>query len=79
MRYCEKHLAQFRDRAREKSKKLGKAPHGRAPGTLTALAEARAKQAGKNLEDRSLSQRLRSDGEGPSDEGEGVPPGDRVP
>jgi hypothetical protein len=37
--YCETHLAAYRDRARVRAKKLNKPPHGRAPGTLAALAE----------------------------------------
>jgi len=41
VRYCEEHLTKCRDRARAKSKQMGKAPHGRAPGTLAALAQAR--------------------------------------
>jgi hypothetical protein len=43
VRYCETHLTAARERARAKSKKLNKPPHGRAPGTLAALAEARTK------------------------------------
>jgi hypothetical protein len=44
VRYCEKHLAACRNRARVRAKKLNKPPHGRAPGTLAALAEGRKKQ-----------------------------------
>jgi hypothetical protein len=47
VRYCEVHLTAFRERARAKSKKLNKPPHGRAPGTLAALAEAREKGRSK--------------------------------
>jgi hypothetical protein len=43
VRYCDVHLTAARNRARQKSKKLNKPPHGRAPGTLAALAEARTK------------------------------------
>jgi hypothetical protein len=48
VRYCEKHLAKCRDRARARAKKLNKSPHGRAPGTLAALAEGRKKSRGEN-------------------------------
>jgi hypothetical protein len=44
VRYCEKHLAACRDRARARAKKLNKPPHGRASGSLGALAEGRKKQ-----------------------------------
>ena len=44
VRYCERHLAACRDRARARAKELNKSPHGRAPGSLAALAEGRKKQ-----------------------------------
>jgi hypothetical protein len=47
VRYCEKHLAKCRERARARAKKLNKSPHGRAPGTLAALAESRKKHGAK--------------------------------
>ena len=47
VRYCVKHLAACRDRARVRAKKVNKSPHGRAPGTLAALAEGRKKPKGK--------------------------------
>jgi hypothetical protein len=50
VRYCETHLAACRDRARVRAKKLNKPPHGRAPGTVAALAEGRKKpKGGMNL------------------------------
>jgi hypothetical protein len=48
VRYCEEHLAKCRDRARVRAKNLSKSPHGRAPGTLAALAESRRKSMGEN-------------------------------
>lgn len=47
VRYCEKHLAACRNRARARAKKLNKSPHGRAPGTLAALAVSRKNQKQK--------------------------------
>jgi hypothetical protein len=47
VRYCETHLAVCRDRARARAKKLNKPPHGRAPGTLAALAEGRKEAKGE--------------------------------
>jgi len=47
VRYCERHLAACRDRARARAKKLNKSPDGRAPGTLAALAEGRKKHGAK--------------------------------
>jgi len=47
VRYCEKHLAACRDRARVRAKRVNKSPHGRAPGTLAALAEGRKKAQGE--------------------------------
>ena len=47
VRYCEKHLAKCRDRARARAKKLNKPPHGHAPGTLAALAEGRKEAKGE--------------------------------
>jgi hypothetical protein len=51
VQHCAGHLRQVRERQQEKSKKLHKPPHGRAPGTLGALAKAREKQARPNLGD----------------------------
>jgi hypothetical protein len=48
VRYCDKHLAKCRDRARARAKKLNKPPHGRAPGTLAALAVSRKNQKQKS-------------------------------
>jgi hypothetical protein len=48
VRFCTRHLERQRERARAKAKELNKPPHGRAPGTLKALALARGKQAEKN-------------------------------
>jgi hypothetical protein len=48
VRYCEKHLAACRNRARVRAKKLNKPPHGRAPGTLAALAVSRKNQKQKS-------------------------------
>jgi hypothetical protein len=47
VRYYETHLAVCRNRARARAKKLNKPPHGRAPGTLAALAESRKKAKGE--------------------------------
>ena len=47
VRYCNRHLKACRDRARVRAKKLNKAPHGRAPGTLAALAEGQKKRMAK--------------------------------
>jgi hypothetical protein len=47
VRYCETHLAVRWDRARKRAKKLDKPPHGRAPGTLAALAEGRKEAKGE--------------------------------
>lgn len=47
VQYCEKHLADARERTRARSKSANKPPHGRAPGTLAALAAGREKQATK--------------------------------
>jgi hypothetical protein len=47
VRYCEKHLAACRNRARVRAKKVNKSPHGRAPGTLAALAVSRKNQKQK--------------------------------
>lgn len=47
VRYCEKHLAACRNRTRVRAKKLNKPPHGRAPGTLAALAVSRKNQKQK--------------------------------
>lgn len=44
VRYCTKHLAAVRDRAREKSKRLKKGTHGKQPGTIKALKEANEKR-----------------------------------
>lgn len=45
--FCETHLSAVRQRMRKKAKALNKPPHGRAPGTLAALAAGREKQATK--------------------------------
>jgi len=47
VRYCATHLEKSRDRQRTKSQSLNGTPHGRAPGTLAALAAGREKQATK--------------------------------
>ena len=44
VRYCTKHLAAVRDRAREKSKRLNKPPHNKAPSQIKALKEANEKR-----------------------------------
>jgi hypothetical protein len=44
VRYCEKHLAACRDRPPARAKKLNESQHGRAAGTLAALAKGRKKQ-----------------------------------
>jgi hypothetical protein len=49
VRYCEKHLAACRERARQKSRELDKPPHGRAPGTLAMLAQANHERKLKQL------------------------------
>jgi hypothetical protein len=48
VRYCEKHLAAYRERARVKAKKLNKPPHGRAPGSVAALAVSRKNRKQKS-------------------------------
>jgi hypothetical protein len=45
VRYCTAHLEKSRERQRTKQKNLNGAPHGRARGTLAALAAGREKQA----------------------------------
>lgn len=52
VRYCSAHLKKSRERQRTKSKNLNKPPHGRAPGTLAALAAGREKQATKARDGR---------------------------
>lgn len=47
VRYCKKHLEQQRTRKQAKSHASDKAPHGRHPNTLAALAKAREEQAKK--------------------------------
>lgn len=44
VQYCTLHLEQERERRREKSESLGKVPHGRATGTLSALKTQCSKQ-----------------------------------
>lgn len=46
-RFCTAHLKQSRERQQERTKKLNKPSHGRASGTLAALAKARGKQPRK--------------------------------
>lgn len=48
VRYCEKHLAKCRDRARARAKDLNKSPQGGAPGTLAALAVSPKNQKQKS-------------------------------
>jgi hypothetical protein len=47
VRFCTEHLRKARERMRVEAKKLNKPPHGRAPGTLKALAENRKKHLAK--------------------------------
>ncbi|MGB2679149.1 MAG: hypothetical protein WAN12_18860 [Candidatus Acidiferrum sp.] len=52
VRCCSAHLEKSRKGQRAKSRKLNKPPHGRAPGTLAALAAGREKQAMKARDGR---------------------------
>jgi hypothetical protein len=45
VQHCTKHLEKSRARQQERTKKLGKAPQGRHPNTLAALAKGREKQS----------------------------------
>lgn len=55
---CTKHLEQKNEWQREKSKKLGKAPHGRHPNTLASLARSReARSANKESPEESATDR----------------------
>jgi hypothetical protein len=45
VQYCARHLEQSRQRQRERTRALHKAPHGKHPNTLKALAEACEKRS----------------------------------
>jgi hypothetical protein len=53
-RYCEKHLTACRERMRRKSAARSRAPHGRSPGTVAALAQCREQRSQRILAELGL-------------------------